>query len=103
MNYIEKLKLQTEDVKEVESLEKHTIINDTISVKNQEKLQALYDREIEYLREKENLTQYDLDAAEARYQIALKEIALEEARENKNAMKLMRDTNGNWSYLLKNM
>ena len=73
-------------------------INDTISVKNQEKLQALYDREIEYLREKENLTQYDLDAAEARYQIALKEIALEEARENKNAMKLMRDTNGNWSY-----
>ena len=32
MNYIEKLKLQTEDVKEVESLEKHTIINDTISV-----------------------------------------------------------------------
>lgn len=73
-------------------------IDDTISVKNQEKLQALYDREIEYLREKENLTQYDLDAAEARYQIALKEIALEEARENKNAMKLMRDTNGNWSY-----
>lgn len=73
-------------------------INDTISVKNQEKLQALYDREIEYLREKENLTQYDLDAAEARYQIALKEIALEEARANKNSMRLTRDANGNWSY-----
>lgn len=73
-------------------------INDTISVKNQEKLQALYDREIEYLREKENLTQYDLDAAEARYQIALKEIALEEARANKNSMRLTRDASGNWSY-----
>lgn len=73
-------------------------INDTISVKNQEKLQALYNKEIEYLREKENLTQYDLDAAEARYQIALKEIALEEARANKNSMRLTRDANGNWSY-----
>ena len=73
-------------------------INDTISVKNQEKLQALYNKEIEYLREKENLTQYDLDAAEARYQIALKEIALEEARANKNSMRLTRDASGNWSY-----
>ena len=27
MNYIEKLNLQTEEVKEVENLEKHTIIN----------------------------------------------------------------------------
>lgn len=73
-------------------------INDTISIKNQEKLQALYNKEIEYLREKENLTQYDLDAAEARYQIALKEIALEEARVNKNSMRLTRDVSGNWSY-----
>ena len=29
MDYIEKLELQTEEVKEVETLEKHTIINDT--------------------------------------------------------------------------
>ena len=32
MDYIEKLDIQTEDVKEVESLEKHTIINEPISV-----------------------------------------------------------------------
>ena len=32
MEYIEKLDIQTEDVKEVENLEKHTIINDTFSV-----------------------------------------------------------------------
>lgn len=77
-------------------------INDSItttsSLKNQQKLQALYDKEIDYLREKENLTQYDLDAAEARYQIALKEIALEEAQNSKNTMKLTRGTDGNWSY-----
>lgn len=77
-------------------------INDSItttsSLKNQQKLQALYDKEIDYLREKENLTQYDLDAAEARYQIALKEIALEEAQNSKNAMKLTRGADGNWAY-----
>ena len=77
-------------------------INDSItttsSLKNQQKLQALYDKEIDYLREKENLTQYDLDAAEARYQIALKEIALEEAQNSKNTMKLTRGTDGNWAY-----
>ena len=73
-------------------------IDETTTLKNQQKLQALYDREIEYLREKENLTQYDLDAAEARYQIALKEIALEEAQNAKNSMKLTRGADGNWSY-----
>lgn len=77
-------------------------INDSIAatdnLENQQKLQELYDREIEALREKEHLTQYDLDAANARYDIALKEIALEEAQNSKNAMKLTRGTDGNWSY-----
>lgn len=68
------------------------------SLKNQQKLQALRDKEIKYLREKENLTQYDLDAAEARYQIALKEMALEDARNNKTSMKLVRNEQGDWSY-----
>ena len=68
------------------------------SLKHQQKLQALRDKEIKYLREKENLTQYDLDAAEARYQIALKEMALEDARNNKTSMKLVRNEQGDWSY-----
>lgn len=73
-------------------------ISETSSLKNQQKLQELYDKEIDYLREKENLTKYDLDAANARYEIALKEIALEEAQNSKNSMKLTRGTDGNWSY-----
>ena len=73
-------------------------IASTSNLKNQQKLQALRDKEIKYLREKENLTQYDLDAAEARYQIALKEMALEDARNNKTSMKLVRNEQGNWSY-----
>lgn len=70
----------------------------TTNIKNQQKLMALRDREVNYLREKANLTKYDLDAAEARYQIAVKEMALEDARQNKTSMKLVRNEQGNWSY-----
>ena len=68
------------------------------NLKQQQKLQALREKEINYLREKEHLTQYDLDAAEARYQIALKEMALEDAQNNKTSMKLVRNEQGNWAY-----
>ena len=68
------------------------------SLKAQQKLQAFRDKEITQLREKAVLNQYDLDAAEARYEIALKEIALEDAQANKMAMKLTRNEQGNWSY-----
>ena len=70
----------------------------SISLKNQQKLQEFRDKEIAALREKEKLTQYDLDAADARYEIMLKEIALEDAQNAKNSMKLTRGTDGNWSY-----
>ena len=71
---------------------------DNVSLKNQQKLKALHDKEIAYLKDKKDLTEYDIQAAEARYQITLKEIALEEAQQNKNSMKLVRDTSGNWTY-----
>lgn len=64
----------------------------------QQKLMKLREKEINYLREKENLTEYDIKAAEMRYQIALKEIALQEAQNNKTGMKLTRNEQGNWTY-----
>lgn len=73
-------------------------ISETSSLKAQQKLMQLKEEELEYLREKDNLTQDDLDIAEARYQVALKEIALEESQRNKTSMKLTRDASGNWSY-----
>ena len=75
-----------------------TSISETSSLKAQQKLMQLKEEELEYLREKDNLTQDDLDIAEARYQVALKEIALEESQKNKTSMKLTRDASGNWSY-----
>ena len=38
------------------------------------------DDELKKLREKEKLTKYDIDRANAMYEIKLKEIALEEAQ-----------------------
>ena len=73
-------------------------IEKTTDLKAQQKLTKLRDDELKMLREKEHLTQSDLDIAEARYEIALKEIALEDAQNNKTSMKLSRDTSGNWTY-----
>ena len=73
-------------------------IANTSSVTNQQKLQKLRDEEINMLREKDYLTQHDIDLAEARYQIALKEMALQDAQNSKTSMKLTRDASGNWTY-----
>lgn len=80
------------------SLSMQKSINDTTSLKGQQKLQAIYDEQIKLLREKEAITEYDLKMAENRYQIAVQELALEDAKNAKNAMKLTRNAEGNWSY-----
>lgn len=73
-------------------------IANTSNIKNQQKLQEMYDKEMEYLQNKKFLSEYDLDVANAKYDMTLKQIMLEEAQQNKNAMKLTRGTDGNWTY-----
>ena len=73
-------------------------IDNTSDIKAAQKLQAFREKEIAILKQKDNLTQTDVDLAEARYQIMLKEIALEDARNAKNSMRLTRNTSGNWTY-----
>ena len=68
------------------------------NIKAQQKLAKYRDLEITKLKDIKNLRQEDLDIAEAKYDLILKEIALEESRNNKNAMKLVRNEQGNWSY-----
>lgn len=68
------------------------------SVSAQAKLNDLMEQEIGYLQEQDKLSQYDIDRAELKYQIALKQIALEEAQQNKTSMRLRRDSQGNYSY-----
>lgn len=73
-------------------------INDTDSVTTQKKLNELMQAQMKMLEEKGELTQYDIDRAEKEYEIALKQIALQEAQQNKSKMRLKRDANGNYSY-----
>lgn len=80
-------------------------IDNTKDLKIQQKLNDFREEEIAHLREKNKLegdnralSQDDVDLAQARYDILLKEIALENARNNKNSMKVVRNQEGNWSY-----
>lgn len=51
-----------------------------------------------YLRNKKNLSEYDVAYAEAQLEILQKTIALEDARANKKQMRLRRDSQGNYRY-----
>ena len=55
--------------------------------------------QLEYLRDKTKLSEYDVNYANAQLEILQKQIALEEAQRNKSQMKLRRDTQGNYSYV----
>ena len=56
-------------------------------------------QQLEYMREKNNISRYDVEYANAQLEILQKTIALEDARDNKNQMRLRRDTQGNYSYV----
>ena len=73
-------------------------INKAVNPSIQKKLKDAMNSEMKALREKDKLSQYDLDRANKRYQIMLAEIALEEAQQNKNKMRLRRDSQGNYRY-----
>ena len=73
-------------------------IDNTSSVKMQQRLKDIMDDELTNLRQRDKLSEYDLKRAELRYQIAIKQIALEEAQQNKSKMRLRRDSQGNYRY-----
>ncbi len=73
-------------------------IDNTDSISAQRKLNDLMKEEIAALEQKDKLTQYDIDRANLKYEIALKQIALEEAQQNKSSMRLRRDSQGNYRY-----
>ena len=57
------------------------------------------DQQVENLRNKEKLTQYDVDRAEKLLQVEQARLALEDARAAKTSMRLKRDSQGNYSYV----
>lgn len=85
---------------EIQKLENKYLdaIDQTNNIANQQKLNDLMNEQLSMLKDKEKLTQYDVDRANALYEIALKEIALQDAQQNKSKMRLRRDSQGNYSY-----
>lgn len=71
--------------------------SNTLSVQNQ--ITEQMNQQLAYLREKDKLSQYDVNYANAQLEILQKTIALQEAQANKNQMKLKRDNQGNYSYV----
>ena len=73
-------------------------LDQTDSISAQRQLKKIMDEELADLREKDKLTQYDIERANKKYEIALKQIALQEAQQNKSKMRLRRDSQGNYRY-----
>jgi hypothetical protein len=73
-------------------------LNDTKNLKAQQAIKTLMDAQLENLRTKEKLTQYDVERAEKLLQIEQARIALEDAQASKTSMRLKRDSQGNYSY-----
>ena len=86
---------------EIEKLQ--NAFNDAIddnegNVAAQQSLNNLMEQQLAYLKDKEKLTQYDVDRANTLLQIEMKRLALEQSRANKNRLRLRRDSQGNYTY-----
>lgn len=72
-------------------------IDDSTNAAYKNRLKALKD-EIDARKEGNTLSEYDLDILEAKYNLLQAEMALEDARNAKSEMRLVRDRQGNWNY-----
>ncbi len=73
-------------------------INDTKNIKNQQALKKLMDEQLGILKNKEKVTQYDVERAEKLLQIEQARIALQDMQSAKTTLRLKRDSQGNYSY-----
>lgn len=56
-------------------------------------------QQLKYLREKNHLSEYDVEYAEKKLEILQRELALEDARNNKSQMRLQRNAAGNYDFV----
>ena len=66
--------------------------------KQQQRLNKLMNDQLKILREKDHLTEYDLERAKSMLEVEKARMALEDARNNKTKMRLRRDSQGNYTY-----
>ena len=74
------------------------VLNDSKTAKNQQIIRNIMDAQLNNLKEKTELSEYDIALAEKQLEVTKAQMALEDARNNKNTMKLVRNEQGNWAY-----
>ena len=74
------------------------VLNDTKSLKGQQQIKKVMNEQLNILKRKNKLTQYDVDRAQKLLKIEEARIALEQERNNKTQMRLKRNSQGNYSY-----
>ena len=75
------------------------LLDDADGLDVQNKITQQMQQQLGYLREKDKLSEYDVQYANAQLEILQKTIALQEAERNKSQLQLRRDTQGNYSYV----
>ena len=75
------------------------MIDNTDDLHIQQMITEQMKQQLNYLRDKGKLSEYDVAYANAQLEILQKRIALEEAQRNKSQMQLRRDSQGNYSYV----
>jgi hypothetical protein len=74
-------------------------MSDADSLLANQKLSSLLDEINEKRESGVEMSQYELDTLQKKYDLRLAEIALEEAQNAKSSMRLVRNASGNWSYV----
>lgn len=77
-------------------------IDDTDSIKAKRILKSLQEDINDLQNSEKEMSQYDLEYLQKKYELKLAEIALEEAQNAKSTVRLMQDSEGNWSYVYTN-
>lgn len=72
-------------------------LEDVLTTTSKERLKALQ-QEINLISERNKLSEYDIEMMNLQYQLALAQIALEEAQASKDTVRLTRDDDGNMAY-----
>ena len=85
-------------IDEIEQLYEDAAADAAGNITQQQRINKLMNDQLKALREKDKLTQYDIDRAKAALEVEKARMALEDARNNKTKMRLRRDSQGNYTY-----
>ena len=94
---------EVEKTFEIEQLRSkyNDLLNDAqgSSLATQNKIRKQMQEQLDLLKNQESMSEYDVELANSKLLILQKQIALEDAQQNKNQMQLRRDSQGNYRYV----